>query len=123
MQNEFLKEYLSCRHRILVELLQHESLPSKTSCSNCQQSSGTHHCQDCFGSNFWCDPCCVSTHERLPFHCIQMWNGHFFEWWSATPCQKWVKAVQPCHVSLVGQPQKQSPTHVASSKNQISSKF
>jgi len=21
----------------------------------------------------------VSTHERLPFHCVQMWNGRFFE--------------------------------------------
>src|ERR1700683_3035881 len=79
MQNEFLKEYLSRKHRILVELLRHESLPSKTSCSNCQQSSGTHRCQACFGSNFWCDPCCVSAHEWLPFHRIQMWNGRFFE--------------------------------------------
>jgi len=60
-------------------MLRHESLPSKTSCSNCKVSSGTHRCQDCFGSNFWCDPCCVSAHERLPFHRVQMWNGRFFE--------------------------------------------
>ncbi|KIM76566.1 hypothetical protein PILCRDRAFT_42114, partial [Piloderma croceum F 1598] len=49
------------------------------SCSNCQQSSGTYRCRDCFGVNLLCGTCCVSTHETAPFHCIQMWNGHFFE--------------------------------------------
>src|ERR1700683_2112365 len=79
MQNEFLKEYLSRRHSILIEILRHESLPSRASCSNCQQTSGTHRCQDCFGLNFWCGTCCVSAHAHLPFHHVQMWNGHFFE--------------------------------------------
>jgi CxC2 like cysteine cluster associated with KDZ transposases len=27
----------------------------------------------------WCNECCVSAHANLPFHCIQTWNGHFFE--------------------------------------------
>ena len=78
-QNEFLKEYLSWRHSILIEILQYESPPSRASCSNCQQTSGTHRCQDCFGLNFWCGTCCVSTHAHLPFHRVQMWNGHFFK--------------------------------------------
>jgi hypothetical protein len=78
-QNEFLEEYLSRRHSILIELLRHESPPSRRSCSNCQESSGTHRCQDCFGSNFWCGPCCVSAHANLPFHRVQMWNRRFFE--------------------------------------------
>jgi hypothetical protein len=78
-QNEFLREYLSRRHGILIEMLRHESLPSKTSCSNCQESPGMHRCQDCFNSNLWCAACCVSTHANLPFHRIQMWNGRFFE--------------------------------------------
>jgi len=78
-QNEFLREYLSRRHGILIEILRHESLPSKTLCSNCQQSTGTHRCQDCFNFNLWCSACCVSTHTNLPFHRIQMWNGRFFE--------------------------------------------
>ena len=78
-QNEFLREYLSRRNGILIELLRHESLPSKNSCSNCQQSPGTHRCQDCFNSNLWCGTCCVSAHRNLPFHRIRMWNGRFFE--------------------------------------------
>ena len=78
-QNDFLEEYLSRQHSILIELLRHESLPSRASCANCQQSSGTHRCQDCFDSNVWCDSCCVSVHANLPFHRIQMWNGRFFE--------------------------------------------
>lgn len=66
-------------HNILIEILQHESLPSQSGCSHCQQMSGTYQCQDCFGSNLLCGACCVSAHARLPFHCVQMWNGHFFE--------------------------------------------
>ena len=79
-QNEFLKEYLNRRHSILIELLRHEAFPSTTSCSLCQQSSATHRCYDCFGSNIWCGPCCISAHKSLPFHRVQMWNGQFFEW-------------------------------------------
>src|SRR5258705_2769762 len=78
-QNEFLEEYLTRRHSILIELLKHESLPSRASCLHCQQSSGTHRCQDCFGSNLWCSDCCVLAHKYLPFHRVQMWNGQFFE--------------------------------------------
>ena len=67
------------RHSILIELLRHESLPLRASCSHCQQSPGTHRCQDCFGSKIWCDECCVSAHTNLPFHRVQIWNGRFFE--------------------------------------------
>ena len=49
-QNEFLQEYLSQRNSILIELLRHESFPSVSICSNCQQVSGTYRCQDCFQS-------------------------------------------------------------------------
>ena len=62
-----------------MELLRHESLPSKHLCSNCQQVSATHRCQDCFGTNLWCNSCCVSTHANVPFHSVQIWNGQFFE--------------------------------------------
>jgi hypothetical protein len=78
-QNEFLQEYLDRRHSILIELLQHEALPSTLSCSDCHRSSATHQCRDCFGPNFWCGPCCISAHRSLPFHRVQMWNGRFFE--------------------------------------------
>src|SRR5882762_3253270 len=79
-QNESLKEHLTQRHSIFIESLQHESLPLGASCSQCQQSYGTHCCQDCFGSNLWCSTCCVLAHKYLPFHHVQMWNGCFFEW-------------------------------------------
>ena len=78
-QNDFLKEYLIRRHSILIELLRHESLPSRTECTNCQKSSGTHRCRDCFGNNLWCDSCCVILHRSIPFHRVQVWNGRFFE--------------------------------------------
>src|SRR5882762_2172887 len=78
-QNEFLDEYLSRRHSILIELIRHKSIPSLLSCSNCQQESGTYWCRDCFGPHFWCSACCVSAHVASPFHRVQMWNGNFFE--------------------------------------------
>ena len=78
-QNNFFKEYTTRRHSILIELLRHESYLSQSSCSLCQQSSGSYRCQDCFKSTLVCAPCCISTHAQLPFHRIRMWNGCFFE--------------------------------------------
>ena len=78
-QNEFLNDYLTWQHSILTQILKHESLPVNPDCSNCHQSSSTHRCQDCFGCNLWWGPCCVSIHKNVPFHHVQMWNGHFFE--------------------------------------------
>ena len=78
-QNEFLNEYLTWQHSILIQILKHESLPANPDCANCHQSSSTHRCQDCFGRNLWCGPCCVSVHKNVPFHCVQMWNDNFFE--------------------------------------------
>lgn len=74
-----MQEYLDRRHSILVEILWHESLPSKQFCSNCQESSSLYCCWDCFGTNMWCKECCVSTHMHAPFHRIQLWNGTHFE--------------------------------------------
>ena len=71
-QNEFLNKYLTQRHSILIQILEHESLPANPDCANCHQSSGTHQCQDCFGHNLWCGPCCVSVHKNVPFHHVQM---------------------------------------------------
>ena len=39
----------------------------------------THQCQDCFGCNLWCSPCCVSAYKTVPLHHVHMWNGKFFE--------------------------------------------
>ena len=59
--------------------MQHETLPSRPSCSSCQQLSKIYRCQDCFGSHLLCGACCISAHATVPFHRIQMWNGRFFE--------------------------------------------
>lgn len=67
------------RHGILIEMLRHEALPPITSCSHCNQSPGLYRCRDCFGVHLWCAHCCISTHARLPFHRLQMWNGNCFE--------------------------------------------
>ena len=50
-----------------------------TTCVGCQQSPGTHQCNDCFESNIWCDDCCVSSHKNHPFHWVQMWNQQFLQ--------------------------------------------
>lgn len=78
-QNEFLEDYVSQRHSILIELLQHKSFELMATCVECNQSPGTYCCWDCFGSIIWCNPCCVSSHINHPFHCVEMWNGSFFQ--------------------------------------------
>ena len=67
------------RHSILIEILRHEAPPLLSTCSHCRELSGIHRCQDCFGPHLLCGPCCISAHAHLPFHRVQMWNGHFFE--------------------------------------------
>ena len=64
---------------ILVELFRHESFPATSTCTHCKVCSGKYCCKDCFGTNVWCDTCCINAHNRTPFHRIQMWNGKYFE--------------------------------------------
>jgi hypothetical protein len=35
-------------------------------------------CSDCFGNVVWCKECAVQSHQNLPFHRIQVWDGKCF---------------------------------------------
>ncbi|KAG2047198.1 hypothetical protein BDR06DRAFT_861133, partial [Suillus hirtellus] len=37
------------------------------------------HCTTCTGDHSWCQPCLLKSHQSLPFHKIQLWNGKCFE--------------------------------------------
>jgi len=74
----FLGEYLSRRHSILIELLRHESFPSNSICSHCQQSTSAY-----VSGLLWighlvqwllCFHSCASSIPR-----VEMWNGTFFQ--------------------------------------------
>ena len=67
------------RQSILVELFRHESFPATSTCTHCKVHSGKYCCKDCFGTNVWCNICCIIAHDWTPFHHIQMWNGKYFE--------------------------------------------
>ncbi|KIO28253.1 hypothetical protein M407DRAFT_52408, partial [Tulasnella calospora MUT 4182] len=36
-------------------------------------------CCDCIGQGAFCQDCIVSTHDTMPFHRVEQWNGAFFE--------------------------------------------
>jgi hypothetical protein len=39
----------------------------------------TWRCLDCFQSPMTCDQCFIRSHQNMPFHWVQKWNGSFFE--------------------------------------------
>ncbi|KAG1844600.1 hypothetical protein F4604DRAFT_1884427 [Suillus subluteus] len=38
-----------------------------------------YRCQDCFGTELYCQECTVNRHRENPLHKIEFWNGSFFE--------------------------------------------
>ncbi|KAG2033360.1 hypothetical protein BDR03DRAFT_935695 [Suillus americanus] len=42
-------------------------------------SEPAYHCQDCFGTELYCQECTVNRHRENPLHKIEFWNGSFFE--------------------------------------------
>ncbi|KAF7792136.1 hypothetical protein EIP86_003166 [Pleurotus ostreatoroseus] len=77
----FLSEWVDQRDRFLDELLRLEGLRDvKTVCAGCQVdvSAAAVRCKDCSGGQLFCASCCVSAHERLPFHVVEEWNGRHF---------------------------------------------
>lgn len=47
-------------------------------CAACGLQDPTIRCTDCFGSPAFCKVCIVTSHQSLPFHRIQTWNGKCF---------------------------------------------
>ncbi|KAG1838304.1 hypothetical protein DFJ58DRAFT_718771 [Suillus subalutaceus] len=72
------------RDLFLAELLRHEGHAGHTSdtCPGCPCPTSTppqYRCQDCFDSQLYCGSCIVQNHIRSPTHCIEEWNGQFFQ--------------------------------------------
>ncbi|KAJ7059133.1 hypothetical protein C8F01DRAFT_1370735 [Mycena amicta] len=70
------------RDRFLSELLRLEGRGDHrySNCSNCGVRSATFRCRDCFsGGSLQCSECLLKTHQHLPFHRPEEWNGVHFE--------------------------------------------
>ncbi|KAG1817219.1 uncharacterized protein BJ212DRAFT_1240037, partial [Suillus subaureus] len=48
-------------------------------CETCQSAEATFNCVTCAGDHGWCQPCLIKSHQSLPFHKIQFWNGICFQ--------------------------------------------
>ncbi|KAG2128024.1 uncharacterized protein EDB93DRAFT_1243611 [Suillus bovinus] len=49
------------------------------SCLGCNCPSPEYRCDDCLGSELYCSSCILLAHVRHPLHCLQKWNGQYFE--------------------------------------------
>ena len=64
---------------LVDELLRLESTDDTpgTPCS-CGKAGKTTRCAECPRSDLKCDECFLQSHEGIPFHHVEKWNGHFF---------------------------------------------
>jgi hypothetical protein len=60
-------------------LLEMEGHPQITKCSLCTKGPAHIKCSDCFGTNIFCNDCCLRHHLHLPFHCLLKWNGKHYD--------------------------------------------
>ncbi|EKM51328.1 uncharacterized protein PHACADRAFT_103109, partial [Phanerochaete carnosa HHB-10118-sp] len=79
-----LAEWSSHHNDFLSELLRAEGLRGNDTshCSWCPSESASEallQCKDCVSEALLCDSCCILVHATNPFHCVQRWNGQFFD--------------------------------------------
>ncbi|KAI6142305.1 hypothetical protein EDD17DRAFT_1711602 [Pisolithus thermaeus] len=48
-------------------------------CAECNTNSPLYCCRDCFGGRMLCQECAVLGHALTPLHCLECWNGTFFQ--------------------------------------------
>ncbi|KIK16595.1 hypothetical protein PISMIDRAFT_30884 [Pisolithus microcarpus 441] len=48
-------------------------------CVECNTNSPLYHCRGCFGGQLLCQECTVLGHALVPLHCLEYWNGTFFQ--------------------------------------------
>ncbi|KAG1720661.1 uncharacterized protein EDB91DRAFT_1064768, partial [Suillus paluster] len=78
-QNDFISEYLAHRDAYLDVILDSEKFATTGICETCQCEDSSFRCTTCTGDHSWCRPCLLESHQSLPFHKIQFWNGKCFE--------------------------------------------
>jgi hypothetical protein len=77
-QNDYLRDWLPLRPLYLNMLLEREANGCDAKCSVCNSCDGIVRCSDCFGNVVWCETCVIKSHQNLPFHRIQVWDGKCF---------------------------------------------
>ncbi|KAI0739290.1 hypothetical protein C8Q80DRAFT_1222396 [Daedaleopsis nitida] len=66
----------------LTELLRLEGRGVFTDghCARCRIAMhGGYRCEDCHNATLHCAKCIVETRGQSPLHCVQVWNGQYFE--------------------------------------------
>jgi hypothetical protein len=48
-------------------------------CSCGKEMVVIYRCKECFHGSLYCLQCCLTDHERHPFHRIEQWTGSFYE--------------------------------------------
>ncbi|KAG1767651.1 hypothetical protein EDD22DRAFT_978118 [Suillus occidentalis] len=74
--------WLKHRGLFLDEMIHLEGRCSQAgaqSCMECNCPSLEYQCEDCLGSDLFCSTCVLSAHVCHPLHCLQRWNGEYFE--------------------------------------------
>ena len=74
-----MEEYLIHRDLYLDVILDFENFVQAGICETCQSAEGTLRCLTCAGDHSWCRGCLIQSHQWLPFHKIQFWNGKCFQ--------------------------------------------
>jgi hypothetical protein len=80
-QNDYLRDWKPLRSKYLQALLDLDSQGvSEESgvCGRCAQQDGVIRCLDCYGGQSQCRECILYSHQRLPFHQLEIWNGECF---------------------------------------------
>lgn len=77
-QNDFLREFRDERPVYLQAMLEREDCRGDGVCSVCKEREGIVKCLDCFGQRMVCKTCILATHQHLPFHRMEVWNGQSF---------------------------------------------
>jgi hypothetical protein len=74
-----MQEWLkNCADLYLEHILQNETLPVNSSCSDCEATTSLFQCRDCLPQSVTCQQCLLRHHQRLPTHRARWWTGMHF---------------------------------------------
>jgi hypothetical protein len=88
-QSDYMKTWLNEKHsKYLQKILEMKANPqlngsgeesSVNGCPRCGLGRPVWHCIDCTDKRPLCILCCRQTHWNDIFHCIEKWNGWYFQ--------------------------------------------